>query len=389
VAPLPSPFRASRRLSIVLVFALHGLVQGGLFSRIAEIQRAAALTESELGISIVGAPAGVFLGSLLVSRAIERHGTRAAMLAGLPLYALGPVLAALAFDVVTLFGALFLFGLGLTVVNIAMNVEADRVESATGRRLINRCHGSWSLGFLAASLVGAGAVAAGLAPLLHLTVMLAVLLAMTLAVAGPLQPSPPRASTRAGPPRRFALPTAAVLLILGFALSGQLLESGSRDWSVISVRDVFHVADWLAALALPCFIAAQTLGRFLADRWVDRHGPLPVALVLSAISLAGLALIAAALSVATTLAGFALIGLGISTVYPQAYSAAARLGDRPATENVAALATVQTAIGFAFPPLFGLIATDHGIQLSFAALLPLPVLAMLLARRSLARHPHG
>lgn len=381
LVPVP---RASRRLTIVLVFAVHGLVQGGLFTRLAEIQRAAALVESELGVAMVGGPAGVLFGALLISPWIERRGTRAALLAGLPLYAAGPVLAALATGVASLFGAMFLFGLGLMIANVAMNVESDRVEAATGRRLINRCHGTWSLGFLAASLVGTGAIAVGIPPVVHLAAMLVLLAGVTLAVAGPMQPSPPRASARGGPVRRFALPTLPVLLILGFALSGQLLETSARDWSVISVRDVFGVEDWVAALALPSFIAAQTLGRFLADHWIDRHGPLPVALVLCVISLAGLAMIAAGWAVALTLAGFALVGLGISTAFPQAYSAAARLGDRPASENVAALATMQTVIGFAFPPLFGLIATDHGIQLSFAALLPLPVLAIAFARRTLA-----
>ncbi|MGF1625198.1 MAG: MFS transporter [Alphaproteobacteria bacterium] len=375
---------ASRRLSIVLVFAIHGLIQGGLFARLAEIQQRARLSESELGISIVGLPAGVFLGSLLVSPLIESRGTRPMLLAGLPLYALGPVLAALSFEIVGLFAALFLFGLGLTVANIAMNVEADRVEAATATRLINRCHGTWSLGFLTASVIGAGAVAMGLSPIAHLAGMLVLLAAATLGVVGPLQASAPRASGRAGGSRRFALPTVPVFLILGFALSGMLLEGSSRNWSVIFVRDVFAAADWVAALALPAFIAAQTVGRFLADRWVDRDGPVRVAVILAAVSFLGLVAVASALSVAVTLLGFALIGFGISTVYPQAFSAAARLGDRPASENVAALSTVQTLIGFAFPPLFGLIATDHGIQVSFAAILPLPLLAILLARRSLS-----
>ncbi|MEZ5670537.1 MAG: MFS transporter [Alphaproteobacteria bacterium] len=379
--------RVPRRLAIALIFAIHGLIQAGLFSRLAEIQRGVGLTESALGISIVGIPAGVLLGSLLISPVIERRGIRPMLLVGLPFYALGPVLAALAVDVATLFGALFLFGIGLTVTSIAMNVESDRVEAATGGRLINRCHGMWSLGFLTASLIGTGAIALGLSPLMHLVAMLLLWSTAACALARSYAPSPPRAHMRSGPARRLALPTAAVLLIIAFALSGMLLEGSARNWSVIFVRDVFDAADWVAALALPSFIAAQTLGRFLADRWVDRHGPVRVAVAMAAVSLVGLVAVASGLSVAVALAGFFLIGLGISTVYPQAFSAAARLGDRPASENVAAMSTVQTAIGFAYPPLFGLIATDHGIQTSFVAVMPLPLLAMLLARRSLAQKP--
>lgn len=383
--PSAPAFRASRRITIVLIFAIHGLVQGGMFARLAEMQRSAGLDESQLGLSIIGIPTGVFLGSLLVSPLIERQGTRLVLLFALPLYALAPVLASLSVDIVTLFAAMFVLGLALTISNIAMNVESDRVEAATGGRLINRCHGTWSLGFLSASLVGTGAIGIGLSPTWHLVAMLTLLTGATLAVVLPMQPSPARAHSRIGPPKRFALPTVGVLLILGFAVSGMLLEGSARNWSVIFVRDVFNAEDWVAALALPSFVAAQTLGRFLADGWIDRWGPVRVAIALAAVSLVGLAAVATALTVTLVLVGFFLIGLGISTTYPQAFSAAARLGDRPASENVAAMSTVQTVIGFAYPPLFGLIATDHGIQTSFALIMPLPILAMLLAKRSLGR----
>ena len=94
----------------------------------------------------------------------------------LPFFAGGLVVAALALGTATLFAALVLFGFGLTNANIAMNVEADRVEAATGRRLINRCHGSWGVGFLLASLAGTGAVAAGMSPLVHFILVFAAAL---------------------------------------------------------------------------------------------------------------------------------------------------------------------------------------------------------------------
>ena len=96
----------------------------------------------------------------------------------LPVFAGVLVLTALALGTVTLFAALVLFGFSLTNANIAMNVEADRVEAATGRRLINRCHGSWGVGFLLASLVGTGMVAAGLSPLTHFIVVFALVTAL-------------------------------------------------------------------------------------------------------------------------------------------------------------------------------------------------------------------
>jgi len=373
-------FKERRRLTIVLVFALHGVTVGSFFSRIAELQAKIGLSEAELGLSLIGLPAGVFFGSLFVSRIIEKRGTRTTLLFGLPFFATGPLLASLAGDMATLFACLFLLGLGLTTCNISMNVEADRVEAATAARLINRCHGMWGVGFLTASLGGTAAVAAGLSPTDHFLIVFAVVTTAAIAIVGRLRPSQPRAHRGPARASRFALPTVGVLLIIGFACSGILLESSSRNWSVIYLRDAFSAADWVATLTLPSFVIAQIVGRFSADSLIDRFDPVPVARVLSVISLAGLILVVTAGSIVVTLAGFALIGFGISTVHPQALSAAARLGDRPSSHNVAALSTLQTVIGFVGPPLFGLVASRYGIRISFAMILPLPVLAVFFAR---------
>lgn len=373
--------RDPRRPAIAIFFGIHGAIVGTFFSRIAELRVAMGLSEAALGIALVGVPTGVLAGSLLISGVIERHGTRRILLTMLPLFAAGLVLAALAIGTATLFASLLLLGFGLTNCNIAMNVEADRIEAATGRRLINRCHGSWGVGFLLASLAGTGAVAAGVPPLFHFVLVAAASIASGLAIAGPMQASPPRPHS-AGVRRvkRLALPTVGVLLVIGFAVSGIVLESSARSWSVIYLRDGFIVAAWVSTLALPAFVLTQTLGRFLADGLIDRHGPVRVAMATSVISAVGLLLAVAAQSVLLALAGFALLGLGISTAQPQAMSAAARLGDRPSSENVAAFATVVTAVSFVAPPLFGFVASRYGVRVSFAMLLPLPLIALGFAR---------
>ncbi|CAN5225781.1 MFS transporter [soil metagenome] len=372
--------RDPRRAAIALTFAIHGSVVGSVFSRLAELRLAMGLSEAELGVALIGLPAGVFTGSLVVRRYIERHGTRAALLVALPCFAAALVLTSFATGQATLFGVLILYGFALTSCNISMNVEADRVEAATGKRLINRCHGTWGLGFLFASLIGTLAVAAGIPPRWHFIGVLIFVSAATFLIVGPMQPSPPRAHSGAVAARRLALPTVGVLLVLGYACAGVWLEGSARNWSVIYLREDFDAAAWVATLTLPAIVGAQITGRFLADTFIDRFGPVAVGIALSIVSLAGLALVVAAPTVAVALVGFALVGLGISTTHPQALSAAARLGDRPASQNVAALSTIQTVISFVAPPIFGFVASRYGIQVSFAILLPLPIIAIFFAR---------
>ncbi|MNY75689.1 hypothetical protein D3C86_2150430 [compost metagenome] len=67
-----------------------------------------------------------------------------------------------------LFVLLALNGVGFSLTNIAMNVEADRVEAATGARVMNTCHGAWSVGFLLTSLLGATLRGLDVSPAIHL-----------------------------------------------------------------------------------------------------------------------------------------------------------------------------------------------------------------------------
>lgn len=370
-----------RRLTTALVFALHGATIGTYLSRIAELRVAMNLDEAQFGIALVGGPLGVLVGSFVASGVIERFGIRRTLLVAYPAFAGGLVLEGLAVDAATFFAALAFFGFALTHCNIAMNVEADRVEAATGRRMLNRGHGSWGIGFLVASLAGTGAVAAGMRPLIHFVVAFFAISVATVLIVWPLVASPPRAhSGGARSVRRLALPTAGVLLIMAFALSGYMMEDSSRNWSVIYLRDNFHPDAWVATLTLPAFIVTLTIGRFVADPLIDWHGPVRVAIALVVVSAVGLALVSTAHTVAMALVGFALIGLGVSTAQPQALSAVARLGDRPSSLNVASFATLQTVLSFLAPPLFGFVASHYGVRISFAMLLPLPLLALAFAR---------
>jgi hypothetical protein len=85
-------------------------------------------------------------------------------------------------------------------------------------------------------------------------------------------------------------------------------------------------------------------------------------------------------SLPLALVGFALMGFGISVSFPLAVSAAARIGDRAASDNMAAFTMLQRILFLTTPPLVGLIATGHGLVVAFACMLPFPLASIWLAR---------
>jgi MFS family permease len=367
------------RTTIKLVFLTHAIASGSLFTRIPDLQQGLGIDAAVLGLTFMGQAVGAMSMFLFSSRFIERLGTRLVLLAGLPLMAIGMLLMALAPSSLALFAALAGFAAVFALTNVAMNVEADRVEAATGKRLMNTCHGIWSIGQLAVFLGGVLARGLGIPPALHFGILVPLVLLATLIVVLPMRPAPARdhggTSTR-----RLGLPTPATLKLLGFMVGGALVEALARQWSVIYARDSFAVPDWAQALTLPVFVAAVALGRFYADGWSHRYGPANVARVLISIAFAGLVIVVFAPNLPLALVGFALMGFGICTTFPASTSAAAQIGDRPSSQNVAALTLSVQTVMLGAPALMGFVADAFGIRTTYAMVLPLLVMAFVLAR---------
>lgn len=364
---------------IVIVFFLHALVQGGMFSRIPDMQLALGLNEAELGIALLGQPAGAIVTFLFASLIVEKLGTRILILTTIPMLGLLLIGIALAPNLIAMWLGFAVFGAAFALSNISINVEADRVEAATARRLMNTCHGIWSVGLLTSSLIGTAMRGANVAPALHFAIVLVpVLIGMAL-FAWPMRPAPERPHS-AAKGFRITLPTTMTLLLVGYAIAASLLEGGLRNWSVIFMRDSFVAPDWVDTLTLPAFMTAQSIGRLLGDRGVTRWGPVRLARALTLTSVVGLLLVVFSPNLIVALAGFTLIGFGVCVSFPLSTSAAARLGDRPASENVAALTMSQQMLLLFAPALMGWIATVASIRVTFAVLLPPLLLAFYLAR---------
>lgn len=366
------------RWRIVALFFVHALTIGAIHTRIPDVQLQIGLSEAQLGLVLMGQPLGALSMFLFSSRIIERFGPRLVILALLPLAAVSAALVTVMLDPVAMFVLLAFNGVSFSLTNIAINVEADRIEAASGTRIMNTCHGAWSIGFLLTSLLGAALRGLDVAAAMHLWLLAPVVIGIMLLVVVPMPITPPRA--HAGDNRRrLAWPTLATMGLVAFGLGAGLTEGAARAWSIIYLRDSFEVAAWVESLALPALLATMALGRLLADRFIDRYGPVRVARVLAGIAIAGMVLLVASPNAWVALAGFGLVGIGICVLYPLMLSAAARLGDRPASQNVAATTLIFQLVNLGAPVLIGAMAQGFGIRMAFAMLLPLLALTWAMA----------
>jgi len=368
------------RIRISVLFLVHALAVGSVLSRIPDLQRLNGLSDAELGLILMGQPLGALPFFLLSSPLIERFGPKRITLWLMPLLIGSTAFAGIVLNPVALFSAMVLHGATLSLTNVAINVEADRFEHATGKRIMNTCHGIWSVGFLATALLGVAMRGLGVTPAWHLGLFAPALIAFFLFSIVPLPVSIAR--PHAGAARHgLALPTLATLALVAFGLGAGLTEGVARAWGIIYMRDTFALPEWTQSLALPFLMGSMAIGRLLGDRMLDRFGQKTMARILATLALAGLLSIVFPPNGWFGLFGFVLIGFGISLLYPMMLSAAARLGDRPASQNVAAVTVVFQLVNLGAPVLVGLVAEAFGIQAAFALLIPLILLSLAMSGR--------
>ena len=113
------------------------------------------IAEGQLGMSVIGAALGVQLPLLIAGRIFRAVGFRWIMPVGIVLISGAEMITSLSLGPLAFFCWLFVACLVIGVVEVAVNVEADRVEFHIGRRVMNRCHAFWSFGFFGAGLLGA------------------------------------------------------------------------------------------------------------------------------------------------------------------------------------------------------------------------------------------
>lgn len=356
---------------------------GALLARLPDLQVKFALTEGQLGLLLVTMSFGALIGLTFSGRLIEKLGARGAafvtvfgaslLFALIPWAPSAPIAAPLFFVAGILAGAF----------EINVNLETDRHEALIDRRIMSRAHGMWSLGFFVTALIAAALRQAAISIELHTFMVLVVVVIAGSIVFSKIETAPRRADGHAGDAPLIAFPTIGLLPLCLIGAAPLLAEGAGVDWSVIYMRDVFAVEPFIGGLSVTIFSLMIALARLGLDPVTDRFSPRPVAAALLGIAAIGLITVATAPHPLVALIGFGLMGLGCSSVYPLAISAAARRTDRPASVNVAALGQMTFVVFFAGPPLLGFIAEHFGIRFSYWAVVPV-IVAALLATRTLA-----
>jgi len=355
--------------AVAAAFVVNGLGGPSFQPRLPERQAALGLSDAGLGLVLVGFAAGALVASPVAGRLIGKLGSRPVVIASA--VALGASLwtAGAAPTPLTLGLALALIGASDAAMDTAMNANAAAYEGGTGRSIMHRLHGAWSVGALAAAGVAALAAALRIPLTLQLGVTGLVLTGTVLVARTGLVPglSPVLPEEGSGPSPgssgRRLWPSALVVLGV-MTVGGAIVEGAPTDWSALRLERL-GTGPGTAALGVAAFMAGMFAGRAIGDHLTDRYGGAAVLRLGMILVAAGLGLGVAVDQPVAFAAGLVLAGAGASAFFPLAFSTAARL---PGVAPGAGAATVSLAarLGFLAEPLvIGALAEAIGLRWAF------------------------
>jgi fucose permease len=383
-----------RRLGVYWIFAINGLAFATWMARLPGLRDNLQVTTAEVGLFLLGGAVGALSGLALSSHIIAALGTTRtiAWFATLALIAVGGVgaLSALWPSLLIAMAAMFVFGVGTSITDVAMNVEGAEVERDLERTIMPWFHALFSLGTALGGGLAAVASSLGIGVEFHFVVIALVLIGpvvYSVHLMGGTQGGSNATSTApgaSGVKSRLSVWAEGRTVLIGIvALSMAFAEGSANDWLALAMVDDRGYTNSEGALWFVLFTGSMTLGRFLGVPLIDRFGRVPILVGSALAALIGLATI---IVVDNPVVGvFAVIawGLGSALGFPVAMSAAADDPERGAA-RVSAVATIAYGAFLVGPPLIGGLAEFTGILTALwvvAAVIALGLLATPATRK--------
>lgn len=332
--------------SVGTIFFVNGFVFSNWIPRINEVRDHLGVSNSGLGLSLLGGGLGGFLGSLLVARVVERVRTKTVVLVASLIMAVLVPLVAFVPNALVLMLLLTLMGFNDVQNDVAFNTQGVMIQNRIGRPIMQRLHGTWSLGMVAGGGAGWLASAADVPLRSHLfAASVFMVLVVLWAVPGLLEaddPPEPHTDESVSSGDRPVLKFAIAIGAMGFGLA--LLEGMPNDWSSIILSDVFH-AGRLKGAGTSVFAAAMLVGRLFGDHVSLAIGGRRMFTIGTWMCVAGSVILSTAPVTALAFIAYAMWGLGVSVLFPQLYELAARLPGVPPARGMGAM-TFGQRLGF-------------------------------------------
>lgn len=370
-----SSARAARIATSTLFFCA-GFCFASWASRIPQIQAKLGLNEAELGAVLLALPVGLMVSLPVSGLLVAKYGSRRIAISAVLLYAITLPLLGLVTNPWQLIVVLFFFGFGGNLLNISMNTQGAGVEDMYQRSIMASFHGVWSLAGFTGAAVGTLMVRFIISPFFHFCIVTVVIYVFVWTIYRFLLAKDIHAG---GDAPVFAKPDGYLLKLGLIAFCCMVCEGTMFDWSgVYFAKEVKAPAQYVT-FGFAAFMTTMAGGRFIGDWLSTKLGKVNMIRMSGILIASGLMISVVFPNIITATIGFLLTGMGVSSVVPLVYGAAAKSGKVASGVALAAVSTVGY-LGFLFgPPVIGFIAQALSLRWSFTLIAILGFCTTLLA----------
>ncbi len=359
---------AARRATLPLLigYLAFGQYWGVWVILVFDFQRFHEVTSSRLGALYMMLSLTAVAVMLVVAPRLQRLALTTTVPLSLLLLAVGSFVIAVQPTGIVVVGFL-LVGAGNGLIDVYLNVAAQRVEVARKRPVLQWLHASYALGGVTGAAIAGLLLAAD------------VDFRWGLALAGSALAAAAAWNARTAPPERSpegaqtifsisALFRTPALWVPALTVLFAFLVEGSMDaWSGLYMRDELGASGGVAAMAFIAFSGAIFLGRLFAGKVLFGLGPRATIIVAGVGSLAGGLLAIVTDNLIVVAIAYLILGFMISAAAPAGFSLTEGIDEDP-TSAIAAVTTVGYT-GFIWsPPLLGYVAQAIDLRAAMAVI---------------------
>lgn len=270
---------------------------------------------------------------------------------------------------------MFLFGVGLGMLDVTLNIQGAIVEESMQKHLMAGFHSMYSFGVFFGILI--------VTFLLKFTsstyaafILVALIFILLLSII------PALLSYGGEKPQKLFIKPTRILFVLGIICFIAFVAEGViLDWSALFMREVRNIQPEYAGYSFSLFYITMGIFRFLGDKTAEKFSIKTILFVSSILAILGIYIMLYVPYNIASFIGFTLAGAGLANMVPVTISAAGKYrGSMPLSIAVSAVATIGyfgTLIG---PSIMGFVSEHTSLTTAFSLIGLLLLIITIISR---------
>lgn len=368
-------FSRSEYLATAAGFFLLGFLFGNWAALIPYIKTTFSLNDATLGLLLLCMPIGTMTFNPVAARLIQKFGLKTMTIFGMIFLSVAYLIPFLITSLYILPVTLVTVGIGMTMLNISINILAISLERKYEQFIMSTCHGMFSVGLMIGSLMRSITLLLEIHEVMHMMLMVLISLLMAMWAIKVISHinleqsghEEKQAGTRKS--LKFTLPSGILLSVIIISICVNFTEGSMTDWASVYMHDVVNTNQYFIGWGLFGYSFLMALGRFFGDGLIPVYGRKKILMYGAFLSFLGVLVIIMFPFTVSAIAGFGMIGLGVSCGSPILYSSATRISGLSGENGLATMNFYAMAGFLVGPVIIGFISEISSLPVAFGVIM--------------------